>query len=171
MQVRPALASLRPLPLVLVVAAVVAACGSGGAATPSSRASASPSRSGAVSSDGVASEEPTASAVAVVDPTVGPAASPMARLSGTGTKDTARFKLVAGSYRVVWTITATGDRGCAQISVLRTPDGSTAEQVATKSLAAAGVEKGEDHVTIPATGTHYVSIVSTCRWALTILPE
>ncbi len=170
MQVRPAIAFVRPVALSLVAVAIVAACGGGGASTPSSRASGSPSRS-APASQPVLSAEPSATDIAFLDPTVTPAATPLIRVTGTNSKDSVRFRLVAGSYRVAWTISTTAARGCSQITVLRTPDGKVSDEVATKTLTAAGSEKGEDHVTIAVSATYYLSVVSTCKWALSILPE
>jgi len=107
----------------------------------------------------------------VLDATISPAATAVARVTGTNSKDTARFRLIAGDYRVAWTITASAARGCNQIAVLRSPNGKVSDGVATRTLSLKGVEKGVDHVTMAARGTYYFSIASTCRWAISILPE
>jgi hypothetical protein len=169
-QVLPDFAPRRSLALAIGLIAVVAACGGGGVATPSIRASGSSSRPVA-SSLPQFSLEPSPSDVTVLTSTATPAPTPVARFSGSNAKDTARFRLTTGSYRVAWTVTATGARGCIQIAVLRSPDGKVSDEVATKTLSVAGSEKGQDHITVASSGTYYFSIASTCRWVISILPE
>ena len=170
MQVHPDFTRLRCLVLTIGVVAVVAGCGGGGGATPSIKASGSAVRPPGTSPTGF-SPEPLPSEVVALDPSPTSAFAPVARLKGSNSRDTARFRLTAGTYRVAWTITATGVRGCNQIAVLRTPDGKVSSEVATKTTTVRGSQRGEDHITVVRSGTYYVSIASTCRWAISILPE
>ncbi|HVA86912.1 MAG TPA: hypothetical protein VNF73_11435 [Candidatus Saccharimonadales bacterium] len=170
------LMSRRPLVAGLVlVATLVASCGGGSTATrsPGSSAARSSGPSGAPGSGLVAPSTVPSSAnsfePATATPST-PAPTAAARLRGHGSQDTSRFRLTVGSYRVAWTISSSSSNGCIQIAALRTANGKVNKEVASASLPGMGSKKGVDSIGITTAGTYYLSVASTCRWAISILP-
>jgi hypothetical protein len=153
----------------ILVAALVAACSGGSTATRSAGSSNASHSPGAAASGAGTSAAPSSS-YSFEPATATPAPTAALKISGSGSKDSPRFRLTVGSYRVAWTVSSTSASGCIQIAAVRTSNGKVNDEVATVNLAAKATKKGQDPIGITTAGTYYVSIASTCHWSISILP-